>query len=152
MSSTNRYYAQKQYPLITNNVKLFAPVGDFSFNNPCVLNLDLASFQLFNVDIRGINSILSDRSSRYFYLNYDTSIASTYPGLEFTVFFDSYGDSSDSAIWENMYVNVATPDMTGFIVLSEAYGLSTNYPIQTATFKSNGRAFSLIGTGPSYAD
>jgi len=149
MSSVQRYYAQKQNTTSTNKVKLIAPVLNLiPDNNPFVLYLDLTSFQLYNVDMRNVKGNTGPR----FHLTYDPTIAEKYPGLEFTIFFDSYNDPS---VYESgeVLVKIQTQDMPGSEVQVTSFnGLSANNPVQNITFRSNGRIFNIAGSGPTYTD
>jgi hypothetical protein len=83
-----------------------------------------------------------------FNIVYDATIAAKYPGLEFTVFFDSYNSSSLTGTT----VGIKTVDRQD---PTESYYPFNATPgailqVMSVTFKSNGRIFSVIGGGPSY--
>ena len=84
-----------------------------------------------------------------FNIDYDGTIAARYPGLEFTVFFDSYGSN---AIPASTRVAVITPDRLDPIESYYPFSAVPGAVVQvlSVTLKSNGRIFSIVGTGPSY--
>jgi hypothetical protein len=141
MSSVQRKIAQRD-----NNVQLLVPVGTNTSNTDFI---DIQVNPLYNkvitVDVRNVTPY---NNLQLFQIVYDDKIATNYPGLEFTVFFDSYR----SSLLDNTKVAVKTIDQQD--------PMESNYPfsaaqesvkqVQSVTLKSNGRVFSIISGGPSY--
>jgi hypothetical protein len=148
MSSTQRTIAQRD-----TNVQTVTPVGtntgiaDFiDINvNPVynkVINVDVRNVTPFN---RGVGNYL-----QLFKIVYDGSIAAQYPGLEFTVFFDSFQASLPVATT----VAVKTPDQQDPIESTYPFSAVPGAIVQvlSVTLKSNGRVFSIVANGPSNWD
>jgi len=144
MTSVLSYYAQRN-----NNVVSLAPVGrNTSATDFISLTIDPLYSSTIAVDVRGVTPFAGTRNYLLFTLSYDPTLAVNYPGLEFTVFFDSYGSSSLNTVT----VAVRTPDQTDPIEsLYPFNALSTaKVSVLSVTLKSNGRIFSIIGGGPGY--
>lgn len=137
--SIQRSFAQRN-----SNILELTPTGDCSGVEYLDLQMDPVNSPTVNVDVRGVNP---DGNTYLFNIVYDTTLAAKYPGLEFTVFFDSF-NSSDA---NGNYVRVTTTDQLNNITSS--YGFADKYTqVLSVTLKSNGRIFSVVSAGNGYWD
>lgn len=127
---------QRKFAERNNNVTVLTPTTDSD------LLVDPIYSQTINVDVRNatVNS-----GTYSFRIVYDTTIAAKYPGLEFTVFFDSY----DSPDVNNNYVEVNTSDEDDTIKSNYHFATPGHTRVMSVTLKSNGRIFSIISSGNS---
>jgi hypothetical protein len=145
MSSVQRAIAQRP-----SNVQLLTPSGTCTTINDFIdINVNPIHTNVFNVDVRNVTPYARvGNDVILFNIVYDTTIAAKYPGLEFTVFFDSY----NTALPTSTTVAIKTVDRQD---PTESYYPFNATPgailqVMSVTFKSNGRIFSVIGGGPSY--
>ncbi len=146
MSSVQRSFAQRD-----NNVQTVTPTGtNSSINDFININVNPLYNKVINVDVRNVTPY--DRGEgdyiQLFNIVYDQTIAAHYPGMEFTVFFDSFGASLPT----NTTVAVKTVDRLNPMESHYPFSADPDAKVQvlSVTLKSNGRVFSVIGSGPSY--
>ena len=147
MSSVQRRIAQRN-----TNVQALAPTGtNTAINDFIGIVAEPINNTVINVDVRNVTPFNRGAGDNImlFNIDYDNTIAARYPGLEFTVFFDSYGSNS---IPVSTRVAVITPDRLDPIESYYPFSAVPGAVVQvlSVTLKSNGRIFSIIGTGPSY--
>jgi hypothetical protein len=138
MSSVQSAYAQRN-----NNVQTLTPTGTNGGVNDWIdINVNPLYTTTINVDVRNVTPY---SGKLYFNIVYDQTLAALYPGLEFTVFFDSY----NLAGLNNVKVAMKTPN--------QGDGIECHYPFETnlvevlsVSIKSNGRIFNVIGGGVAY--
>ena len=145
MSSVQRAIAQRN-----SNVQLLTPSGTcLTVDDFIDITVNPLNNPVINVDVRNVTPFTRvGNDIQLFNIVYDTTIAAKYPGLEFTVFFDSYNSSSLTGTT----VGIKTVDRQD---PTESYYPFNATPgailqVMSVTFKSNGRIFSVIGGGPSY--
>lgn len=139
MSSVQRSTAQRN-----NNVQLLTPTGNCAGTTFIDINVNPLNTPTINVDVRNVTA-----ASNYQYYNivYDQTLAPKYPGLEFTVFFDSY----NSATMNSVKVAIKTPDQNDPIESYYPFA-ANNVQVLSITLKSNGRIFNVISGGVSHWD
>ena len=146
MSSTQRAIAQRN-----SNVQVLTPSGTCTTINDFIdINVNPIHTTVFNVDVRNVTPYARSGTDhiQLFNIVYDSTIAAKYPGLEFTVFFDSY----NTTLPTGTTVAIKTVDRQD--PTESHYPFNTTpgavLQIMSVTLKSNGRIFSVIGAGPSY--
>ena len=144
MSSIQRTIAQRD-----NNVQTLKPVGTISSDTDFIdINVNPLYNKVINVDVRNVTALTRPGYDiRLFNIVYDETLAAHYPGLEFTVFFDSYKSSN----LDETTIGVRTQDQHNPM---ESYypfnsGSSALLQVLSVTLKSNGRIFNIISGGPS---
>jgi len=138
--SIQRSFAQRN-----SNILELTPTGDCSGGEYLDLQMDPVHSPTVNVDVRGVTP---DGSNYLFNIVYDTTLAAKYPGLEFTVFFDSF-NSSDA---DGNFVRVTTPDQLNEITSSYHFASDKYTQVLSVTLKSNGRIFNIVSAGNAYWD
>ena len=146
MSSTQSRFAQRD-----NNIQTLTPVGtNTSLTNFIDINVDPLYTTVINVDVRNVTPYNRGANDyiQLFNIVYDQTIAPHYPGLQFTVFFDSFGASLPTST----RVGIITPDQKDAIESYYPFSAvpTTKVPVLSVTLKSNGRVFGVISGGPSY--
>ena len=99
-----------------------------------------------NVDVRNVTPYEGVKTLALFKIVYDETLATNYPGLEYTVFFDSF----NSASMNNVYVAIQTPDQADPIESYYPFQANKNTQVLSVTLKSNGRIFNVVAGGVSY--
>ena len=163
--SVQRSFAQRK-----NNALDLVPVMDTSgyWSEQCdnyLLKIDPTNCSVFNVDVTELDyynvnyfnritaaGYINDENSSnirqvVFAMIVDPTIATTYPGLEFTVnFLNSNSNTLSIGIFTNATLN---GNGDGAKVLSPIYGYLNGTRIQSLTLKSNGAKFVVVSSGPS---
>lgn len=102
------------------------------------------------MDVRNVTPFLDtgdgNKRKQLFQIVYDPALAANNPGLECTVFFDSYNSSS----LNNVYVAVKTQDQLNPIETYYPFQENKNVQVLSITLKSNGRIFNIVSGGVSY--
>ena len=162
--SVQRSFAQRN-----NNVVNLVPERPTSgyWDGYYLLNIDPTTCSIFNVDVSQLETDGTYRVDptvdRFGYTNnnitrhriytaiiLDPTVASSYPGLEFTVNFINTDYNLED---NNTFVSVC-PDatLTGegdeYYIHSPLYGFDWS-TTQSLTFKSNGTKFTVISSGPT---
>jgi hypothetical protein len=147
MSSVKRTFAQRN-----NNVQTLVPTGtNANINDFININVDPLYTSVINVDVRNVTPYNRGAGDniQLFNIVYDRTLAARYPGMEFTVFFDSYNSSSIPVSTRVVIKTVDRQDPTeSYYPFSAVPGATL--PVMSVTLKSNGRVFSVISGGPSY--
>ena len=146
MSSTQTRYAQRD-----NNVQTLAPVGtNTSLTDFIDIVINPLYNKVINVDVRNVTPYNRGANDyiQLFNIVYDEKLASYYPGLECTVFFDSFG----SSLPISTTVAIKTVDQKDPIESKYPFSSVSSSLVQvlSVTLKSNGRVFNVISGGPSY--
>jgi hypothetical protein len=146
MSSAQRTIAQRN-----SNVQLLTPSGtNTSTSNFIDITVNPVHTTVFNVDVRNVTPYARSVSDHLLLFNivYDGTIAAKYPGLEFTVFFDSY----QATLPTGTNVSIKTPDQHDPIESHYPFNATDGGLVQvlSVTLKSNGRVFNVISGGPGY--
>lgn len=144
--SIQRTFAQRN-----NNVQTLIPTGvNANINDFIDINVNPLYTSVINVDVRNVTPFNRGPDNiQLFNIVYDETIAQRYPGLEFTVFFDSYESNS---------IPVSTT--VGIVTSDQHDPMESHYPfsavsgslvqVLSVTLKSNGRVFNVVSGGPSY--
>ena len=146
MTSVQRTFAQR-----TTAVQELAPYGTNTTSTTFIdLVIDPVNTTVFNVDVRNVTpwNRGSDDNLQLFNIVYDQTIAAKYPGLEFTLFFDSYKGTLPTGT----KVSIKTPDQQDAIESHYPFSVVSGSIVQvlSVTLKSNGRVFNVVSGGPSY--
>ncbi len=147
MSSTQRAFAQRN-----SNVQTLVPTGTNTSGTDFIdININPLYTNVFNVDVRNVTPWARGAGDnvQLFDIIYDETIAALYPGLEFTVFFDSF---KSSGIPVSTTVAIRTPDQRDPMESHYPFSAVTGSLVQvlSVTLKSNGRVFNVVSGGPSY--
>ena len=159
MSSVQSYYAQRNNNVVNVTPK-YQSTGYWSGTN--LLNIDPRYASVFNVDLSGVTNGGSDTITRlntdgtigpivgpvnYFAIITDPTIATAYPGLEFTVNFN-WSPGVDYYSFVDVYPNATLTSYPDYDLLSP--GAVFDYFYTAAlTLKSNGTRFVVVASAPT---
>ena len=156
--SVQRSFAQRN-----NNVVNLAPgekVTSGTWNNTYLLNIDPRNGSVFKVDLTGLDTIDNDLNNVdvfgklrneedipvvYFAVIIDPTIATAYPGLEFTVNFLRGDQNANTCV--DVYPDATLTESYKADLLSPQRGFDL-FNIQSLTMKSDGERFNVISSGP----
>ena len=127
------------------NIQQFAPTLE---DGQPTFVIDPLNYPTINVDVR---AMVDNDGAYIFTLSYDSSIATTYPGLEFTVMLDKYDKVIDVSgdTGNFLYITLVSPDFS--VTQTFPDGIWPNAtPIMSFSLKSNGRIFSVVSCEPGH--